>query len=292
MGATDLLNKPVIQEDLIARLRSALRLKSFQDDLKAHNDLLEQKVKDRTAQVEESRLDILFRLGKAAEYRDEETGNHVLRVGCYCQVLAQELGMDADFTEMILLTSPLHDVGKIGIPDHILLKPGKFTPQERSIMQQHCAIGAQLLSEELRSPDLCGINKPPGPQRKTARPKDSPLMQMAASIALSHHEKWDGSGYPNSLADQDIPLVARIVAIPDIYDALRSARPYKPAFSEEKTLQIMKEECGTHLDPMVFAAFERHVADFNSISNHYSDATTDQGSEQALGQEEENPVCG
>jgi len=292
MGATDLLNKPVTREDLLARLRSVLRLKSYQDDLKAHNNLLEQKVRERTAELEESRLDIILRLGKAAEYRDEETGNHILRVGCYCRVLAEELGMTPDFIEMIFLTSPLHDIGKIGIPDNILLKPGKLTLDERSIMQEHCAIGAQLLSEEINSLHLFLVEREAVPREKRPAGKDNPLLQMASTIALTHHEKWDGSGYPNGLAGQAIPLVARIVAVADIYDALRSMRPYKPSCSEEETRKIMKDECRKHFDPLVFAAFEKTTKDFTLINDHYSDKITFGGSGEKYVQKEENLVCG
>ncbi len=155
LGATDLLNKPADQDELIARIRSALRLKSYQDNLKAQNEILEATVSKRTAELAHSHMDIIWRLGKAAEYRDEDTGNHVARVGCYCRVMAETLGLPRDRVEMIFLASPLHDIGKIGIPDHVLLKPETLTPREWSIMQRHCEIGARILQQQSKQ----GIEK-------------------------------------------------------------------------------------------------------------------------------------
>ena len=203
MGATDLLSKPVNHEDLLARLNSVLRLKSYQDELKDQNKILDRKVKERTAELEESRLDIILRLGKAAEYRDEETGNHILRVGCYCRALAEELDMACNFVEMIFLTSPLHDIGKIGIPDKILLKSGELTPAERKIMERHCIIGADILRKDTESmnPYLKWHRN-----KSTLKSRDNFILDMASTITLYHHEKWDGSGYPKGLQGQDIPL--------------------------------------------------------------------------------------
>lgn len=270
MGATDLLSKPVTREDLLARLNSVLRLKSYQDDLIAQNDVLERKVKERTAELEESRLDIILRLGRAAEYRDKETGNHILRVGCYCRILAEELGMTEDFIEDIFLASPLHDIGKIGVPDNILLKPGPLTQDEDLIMREHCAIGADILSEDINIFQMFSViqeNRENGIPFKF----DNPVLTMASTIALTHHEKWDGSGYPSGLSGNDIPLVSRIVMIADVYDALRSVRPYKERYFEADTLEIIKSECGKHFDPVMCAAFERVEENFCAIHNRYSD---------------------
>ncbi|MDR4505700.1 MAG: response regulator [Candidatus Scalindua sp.] len=146
LGAMDLLNKPVEREDLVARLNSMIRLKSYQDNLEDQNKILEERVRERTAELEDSRFDIIWRLGKLAEFRDEDTGNHVLRVGSYCRTLAEVLGKNRDFVEMIFLTSPLHDIGKVGVPDSILLKCGKLDPDEWAIMKQHCEIGADIFN--------------------------------------------------------------------------------------------------------------------------------------------------
>ena len=219
LGATDLLNKPADPEDLLARINNMLRLKAYQDEIKAQNALLDQKIKDRTAELEASRLDLIWRLGRTAEHRDTDTGNHVVRVGYYCKVLAENLGMDREFTEMIFLTSPLHDIGKIGIPDSILLKQGKLNPDEWKIMKQHCVIGSDILRQDTveRAPlgtwhDLF--------RRPASAKSDNPFLKMAETIALSHHERWNGNGYPSGLSADSIPVESRIVAIADVCDAL------------------------------------------------------------------------
>lgn len=272
LGATDLLTKPVNREDLVARLRSVLRLKSYQDELKAHNDILERKVKERTGELEDSRREIIWRLAKAGEYRDDETGNHIVRVGCYCRALSEELGTGRDFVEEIFLTSPLHDIGKIGIRDEILLKPGALTPAERKIMERHCAIGKDILTEAPR-----GMKPFVEWRRRDALSwqwmAGDPILKMASTIAMTHHERWDGQGYPMGLAEEKIPLESRIVTLSDVYDALCSERPYKPAYPEQKTLSIMKAEVGRHFDPAVCAAFEKVLGDMRSIRAQFSDAT-------------------
>lgn len=281
MGATDLLNKPVHREDLLARLQSVLRLKSYQDDLKNQNELLEEKVRARTSELEASRLDIILRLGKAAEYRDEQTGDHILRVGSYCRVISQEMEMSRDFSEMIFLASPLHDIGKIGIPDHILLKRGPLTSEERVIMQRHCVIGADILSHELDSVKLDSEQQYLQTSLEQTR-KGNRLLRLASTIAMGHHEKWDGSGYPQGLAEDEIPLVSRIVAVADVYDALRTVRPYKAAYSETETLEIMRSQARQHFDPMVFAAFEKTSDKFNAINDRYLDTMTSEKAEAMI----------
>ena len=267
LGATDLIMKPYVCEDLLARLHNILRLKGYQDELKHQKLTLEEQVKQRTAELEDSRLDIILRLGKAAEYRDEETGNHILRVGCYCRTLAEELGMSRDFSEMVFMTSPMHDIGKIGIPDWILLKPGKLTAEERQEMERHCRIGYDILLQE---PD--GL-KPflQWHRNRVVVEQKNPLLEMAGAIALGHHERWDGNGYPNQRAGEDIPLEARMAALADVYDALRSERPYKSGFSQEKTLAIMREEEIGHFDPEILAAFDKVKGIFNDIREQLSD---------------------
>jgi response regulator RpfG family c-di-GMP phosphodiesterase len=272
-GAADLLNKPVHHEDLIARIRSLLKLKSYQDELKQQNMKLDWKVRERTQELERSRIDIVLRLGKAAEYRDEDTGNHVLRVGCYCRALAEELGMDKEFCDLILLTGPLHDIGKIGVPDSILLKPGKLTDEEWVTMRSHSAIGANIL---LKDPSNLNhyLAKSDADSGDGELPKgENPLLEMAASIALTHHEKWNGKGYPAGLSGEEIPIVGRITALADVFDALGSDRPYKKAFPEEKVLSIIREDTGTHFDPSVAAAFEARINEFRDISARFSDKT-------------------
>lgn len=275
LGAADLLNKPVTREDLVARLNSVLRMKGYQDELKAQNAVLDLRVRERTFELESSRLDILFRLSKAAEYRDEETGNHVLRVGRYCAALAARLGLGDEFVERILLTAPLHDVGKIGIPDHVLLKRGAFDREEWAVMQTHCEIGAAIL-----------LNPPQGLHAFLSwRPhaaelarladllkQENPILAMASTIARAHHEKWNGEGYPRGLRGETIPLEARIAALADVYDALRSDRPYKEAFDEERTVETLRRGAGVHFDPALVEAFEAVAAEFDAIRNEFADA--------------------
>ncbi len=270
LGATDLLNKPVDTQDLIARLRSAIRLKTYQDELKDQNAILERKVEERTAELADSRLDIIWRLGKAAEYRDEETGNHVVRVGCCCRVIAEKLGADREFVELLFLTSPLHDIGKIGVPDAILLKRGPLNEDEWDVMKRHCAIGAEILREDSkvmnaflawRGGRTCGHNGN----------GQNPILKMASSIALTHHEWWDGTGYPAGLAGEDIPLESRIVALSDVYDALCSERPYKPAFPEAEALSIIRDEAGRHFDPAVCVAFGESLKELGAIRTELGD---------------------
>ena len=270
LGATDLLNKPVDPQDLVARLQSVLRLKSFQDELKNQNEILEHKVKERTQELTDSRLDIIWRLGKAAEFRDEETGNHVVRVGCYSRAIAEAMGLEHDFVEMLFLASPLHDIGKIGIPDRILLKRGALTNEEWDLMKQHCAIGADILRHDPQSMNVFQRWRRELSNAAPAR-SDNPLLTMAASIAGTHHEWWDGTGYPKGLAGEAIPLESRVVALSDAYDALRSERPYKPAYSETEVLEILGSEVGEHFDPNVHAAFERSRDEFRSIRAELSD---------------------
>ena len=268
LGATDLLNKPVDAADLVARIRSALRLKGVQDELRVQNENLERKVHERTRQLSQSRLNLIWRLAKASEYRDEDTGNHVVRVGCYSRAIARAMGLDRQFVERLFLTAPLHDIGKIGIPDAILLKPGKLTPDEWTVMQQHCAIGAKILREQSKAMSLFQASQEAAHEEES---DNDPLIKMAASIALFHHEKWDGSGYPHRTAGEDIPLEARIVAISDVLDALLSERPYKRAFSEDEALSIIAKGVGGHFDPEVHEAFDRALEDIRQIRAEFAD---------------------
>jgi response regulator RpfG family c-di-GMP phosphodiesterase len=270
LGATDLLNKPVTQEDLIARIRNTLRLKEFQDALRNQNEILDQKVKVRTAELEVARRDIIWRLAKAGEYRDEETGDHVIRVANCSRRLAETLELSEDECEAIFLTSPLHDVGKIGIPDKILLKPGKLTPEERKIMESHCEIGAAILQDEPKGMNAF-INLPGSDGTSTAAKDNDNLRQVAVTIAMSHHEKWNGKGYPKGLSGNDIPVSGLIVAIADVFDALRSERPYKEPYTYDETLELMRSGNGSHFAPHVFDAFLSIAPDFEEIRTTFSE---------------------
>jgi putative two-component system response regulator len=256
LGATDLLTKPIQPDELVARLRSALRLKHCQDELKRQNEQLEQKVAERTHQLQASRIEIIWRLASAAEFRDEQTGSHVVRVAHYCRIVAEALGQPRQFVETLFLSAPLHDLGKIGIPDAILHKPGRLTDEERRIVQTHCEIGERILGEWRRSQRMLLFNRGTSPDSVFSIEED-PVLRMAREIAASHHEHWDGSGYPHGLAGDKIPLSARITAIADVYDALTSARPYKDALPPDAALQSIRSGAGKHFDPAVCEAFIR-----------------------------------
>jgi putative two-component system response regulator len=270
LGAADLLSKPVRAEELIARLRNVLRLKAYQDELRSLNDGLQHKVEERTRELEESHLDTIWRLAKAGEYRDDDTGNHVMRVGRYGRAACEALGMPRERVERTFVASLLHDIGKIGIPDAVLLKPGGLTPAERRTMEQHCEIGARILREAPNglAPFLASRGIRPYPNQ-TAH--INPIKTLASSIALTHHERWDGRGYPAGLAGEDIPLEARVTALADVYDALCSDRPYRRAYPEARALAIIREEGEAHFGPDVFAAFNALMDEFRAIRAELSD---------------------
>ncbi|MEY8240982.1 MAG: response regulator [Cycloclasticus sp.] len=251
-GAKDFLAKPFDRLEALQRIHNILEVRLLHKKIKQQNILLEEKVKQRTQQLEESRHDVIQRLGLAAEYKDNETGNHVLRMSKFSQLLARAAGLSEEQAELILNAAPMHDVGKIGIPDRVLLKPGKLDADEWIIMQSHVNIGAEILSGG-----------------------GSELMKMAQSIALTHHEKWDGSGYPAGLLAEDIPIEGRICALCDVFDALTSERPYKEAWPIEKAMAFIHEEKGKHFEPRLVDAFdsvldevllfrEQHIDTFSS----------------------------
>ena len=249
-GAEEFLTKPVDRAELWVRVRNLLRLKEYGDFLANHNLILNEQVSARTEQLEEAYRDTVFTLVRAAEHKDEETGHHVRRISHYCKVLAETMDLPVDFSAAIFHASPMHDIGKIGIPDHVLLKPGGFTPDEWDVMKTHCALGASILASGT-----------------------SPYTQMGAQIALSHHERWDGSGYPNGLQSEAIPLAARIMQICDVYDALRSLRPYKQPVDHALTVDIITHGDGrtlpVHFDPAVLAAFTGQADRFSAIYDHF-----------------------
>lgn len=250
LGATDLLNKPISREELFARIRSALRLKRYQDQLSHQVEELDSRVRERTRQLEASHREIVWRLAKAAEYRDDQTGYHVVRVAVLSRLLAEGIGKDQTFQDLIFLTSPLHDIGKLGIPDSILLKEGKLNAAERRLMEQHCIMGAEILSQEPSAISVSSLRGGEMVLHRGARTAN-PLLDMAASIALGHHERWDGTGYPRRLAGQQIPLECRIVAMADVFDALTSWRPYKPPLPDQEAMEMIVRSSGTHFDPAI-----------------------------------------
>jgi putative two-component system response regulator len=287
LGATDLLCKPADPDDIVARIQSTLRLRSFQVELERHNADLEAEVARRTHELGMSRMEVIWRLAKAAEMRDDDTGNHVIRVASYSRAIGVRLGLDNAFVEQIFVTAPLHDIGKIGIPDSILHKPGKLTPSEWMIMKQHCLIGYQILQDECEATILFrGLRR----DGVVTDPKCDPLLTMASTIALSHHEKWDGSGYPEGLRGESIPLEARIVAFADVYDALTSARPYKRALPHEEACSIIAEGVGKHFDPNIYQAFVAAADDLVAVRASLTTEPTDKSIQEA--RHEACAVCG
>ncbi|MEM7456032.1 MAG: HD domain-containing phosphohydrolase [Planctomycetota bacterium] len=274
LGATEFLNKPVDPFELVLRVQNALIVKRHHDHLENYAEQLVREVQRRTAQIERSREQIIHCLAKAAEYRDNETGEHVIRVGKYSHVVAQQLGFSKKYCRQIELAAQLHDVGKIGIPDSILLNPGKLTGEEFEVMKKHCGLGCEIMGPLAQSE----VDKIQGHSNVGGFIMDifdeSPMLEMAAVIARTHHEKWDGSGYPNQLKGDQIPIEGRIVCVADVYDALCSERPYKPKFPIKKCLEIMLSERGTRFDPIVLDAFFERIRDIEDIRREYSDAPT------------------
>ncbi len=231
-GATEFLTRPIQPLELVARTRNLLRLRAVSRKLADRTDWLQREVRNATSQMERRVREMLFSLGRAAEFRDPDTGAHIQRMANYSRLIAERLGLSAEMRDTVLLAAPMHDIGKLGIPDDILLKPGKLTPDEFEVMKRHPLHGYEML-----------------------RHSDVPVIQAGATIALTHHEKWDGSGYPNGLAGTDIPLLGRIVAVADVFDALTSARPYKPAWELERAATLLREQSGKHFDPACVQAF-------------------------------------
>jgi putative two-component system response regulator len=253
LGATDFLVKPIDPMELAPRVRNALQSKAYSDRLQRHAAELEEIVRRRTEELENSRREVIYCLARAAELRDNDTGNHVVRVGRYAGIIARNLGMSERFVQDLELAAQLHDVGKIAIPDAILLKPGKLEPEEYEIIQSHVKHGRQIIKPfAAHEATLLRRHVQVGPEILA---DGSALMRLAASIAQTHHEKFDGSGYPIGLAGADIPIEGRITAVADVFDALSSERPYKKALPREKCFEILEEGRGSHFDPQVLDAF-------------------------------------
>ncbi|MBF0125021.1 MAG: two-component system response regulator [Magnetococcales bacterium] len=246
LGAVDYITKPISIPIVQARVKAHLALRQAQLALANQNAILEQKVRQRTAELRQSRLTTITCLGRAAEHRDPETGSHIQRMSNYSQALALACGLSEDEAELILTAAPMHDIGKVGVPDRILLKPGPLDYDEREIMKTHVLIGGEILGHE-----------------------PSKLLQLACQIALTHHEKWDGSGYPLGLHREAIPLHGRIVAIADVFDALTSERPYKPAWGITRAIEHIKAVSGVHFDPALVEHFLRIMPDILAIRDRY-----------------------
>ena len=259
-GANDFITKPIDKTELRIRTASLLRMKEAQDLVKRHRRELEETVQRRTSALREALadmaeaqrrthdayLDTLQRLVIAAEFKDDDTAIHLQRMSRYAALLAQKLNLPPGEVELIRLASPMHDVGKIGIPEHILLKPGKFTLDEMERMKQHAHIGSRILMGS-----------------------SSELLKAGEIIALTHHEKWDGSGYPNGLAGEAIPLWGRISAVADVFDALTSPRPYKIAFSNETAVRMLEEGRAKHFDPALIDLFLNHLDEVVAIQEEH-----------------------
>lgn len=254
LGACDFLPKPLDPNDLIPRVRNALLVKKHHDQMVNQADQLEELIKRRTADLEESRRELVMSLARAAEHRDTDTGNHVLRVGCYAGIIAGALGWPRSQIEILELAAPLHDVGKIGVPDHILFKPGKLDPEEFEIIKNHCAWGKQII-QPFSANETRALRSHTRRGGAILHIRGSAVLMMASRIAQTHHENWDGTGYPLGLAGEDIPLEGRIVAIADNFDALSTRRPYKRPFSRDECFRIMKQQREKKFDPRLLDVF-------------------------------------
>ncbi|WP_115938605.1 HD domain-containing phosphohydrolase [Aestuariispira insulae] len=254
-GAKDFLTKPFDQVEALNRIENMLEVRSLYnrkqrqaDDLASQVDEKTRELQEAYTEIRETQLEVINRLGRAGEYRDCETGMHVVRMSEMCRQLSLDADLGEEFAELILQASPMHDVGKIGIPDSILLKPGPLDDEEWKIMRTHTIIGAEIL-----------------------RGHSSSLLKTASEIALTHHEKWDGSGYPNGLSSNAIPLAGRVCAICDVFDALTSKRPYKEPWSIVDTLAFIGEQAGRHFDPKLAKIFCDSIHKMVNIKENYAD---------------------
>jgi putative two-component system response regulator len=258
LGANDFVGKPICPRVLGVRVQAQLTLSNHQREL-------ENKVRVRTREICDLQLNIIQCLGRAAEFRDNETGFHVIRMSQYAQRLALAAGVDRATAEMLLHAAPMHDVGKIGIPDHILLKTGPLSAAEFDVIRQHPLIGAEILGRY-----------------------ESDLMHMARQVAITHHEKWDGSGYPHGLAGENIPLVGRIVAIADVFDALTSVRPYKPAWPVEQAIDYLQSQKNLHFDGRLIDCFIAALPKILEIKKKYVEVEVSGQEDRGLSHGSEN----
>lgn len=254
LGAVDYITKPFNILEVNARLKTHLKLKIAENRLKDQNTILEYKVTERTKRLEEKNIELtevkretILRLCLAAELRDTDTGSHIKRIQAYSELIALKCGMSAENAEQLGLASSMHDLGKIGIPDHILLKSGKLTPEEFEAMKLHTVIGAKTLADG-----------------------QSDLLRVAYRVALYHHERWDGQGYPHGLSGENIPLEARIVGLVDVFDALLSKRPYKDPFPLDKVIEIIQNEKGKHFDPNIIEIFLSSLEEILKLKEAFS----------------------
>jgi len=247
-GARDFIGKPFDMAELLMRVNNLLDAHLAHCMLHDQKGILEDMVRIRTEELNQTRLQVVRRLGRAAEYRDNETGYHILRMSAYSALLASHLGWSDAASDLMLNASPMHDIGKIGIPDAVLLKPGRLDADEMAIIRTHPEIGASILAGD-----------------------DSELLRLARTIALTHHEKWDGSGYPEGLSGDDIPISARLMAVADVYDALISQRVYKAGMPHEQAVTLIVEGRGTHFDPDVVDAFLEIAEEFRAIAGRFAD---------------------
>lgn len=266
MGAADYITKPISPPIVMERIKTHLTNKEAKDFLKNQNKILEEKVKERTQQLGELQDVVMEAIGALAESRDPETGNHIRRTQSYVKILAEKLQdhprftdfMTAEHITLLHKIAPLHDIGKVGVPDHILLKPGKLTYEEFETMKRHTAYGRDAIAAA---------------ERKMMKPSN--FLLFSKEIVYAHHEKWDGSGYPEGLARDDIPISARLMAIADVYDALISRRVYKPPFPHEKAVAIISEGKGSHFDPDMVDTFLEISEVFYTVAQQYADSEED-----------------
>jgi response regulator RpfG family c-di-GMP phosphodiesterase len=258
-GVTDFLNKPLDNVEFVARVKNMLALRASHKESRDRASWLAAEVRKATEKLVAQERSTIFCLSRAAEYRDPETGSHILRMAHYSRQIAGVLGLSAELQDLLLQAAPMHDIGKVGTPDAILLKPGRLSPEEFAIMKQHAAIGYKILSA-----------------------MTSPLLATAAEIAYTHHEKYDGSGYPRGLKGDEIPLFGRIVAVADVFDALTSARPYKRPWSVDEAADFLKAGRGAHFDPACVDAFLQDWDAVMQIRDRFADDDDEHGTQRAL----------